>query len=259
MECKGEVMTYEEAMQKIEKLKIKAATEPDSDNYMCPVCRDDGGFLFRIDGYETWIECDCMKKKRAVERMQNSGIIEEDRNKTLDDFKTFGERPLILAKETVKRYMDSFTEIKDNRQNSLLLMGASGRGKTMLGLIAAMNIINNHHVGVRYVSYRNMITELKHVIKDEYTYNAAMNKLISASVLFIDDLYKGKITESDINIMYEIINTRYLARKPLIISTEKTFNELTDVDEAIGSRIIEMSKGYIVQFDRATPNYRTGR
>lgn len=252
-------MTYEDAMKKIEELKEKAATDQDSNNYLCPVCRDEGGFLFKIDGYETLIECDCMKKRRAVERMKNSGIIEEDRNKTLDDFKTFGEKPLITAKETVKRYMDSFSDIKDNRQNSLLLMGASGRGKTMLGLVAAMHIINNHNAGVRYVSYRSMITELKQIVRDEYAYNAAMGKLISASVLFIDDLFKGKITESDINIMYEIINARYLSRKPLIISTEKTFQGLTDVDEAIGSRIIEMSKGYIVQFSTTTPNYRTGR
>lgn len=155
--------------------------------------------------------------------------------------------------------MVSFGDIKTDRNNSLLLMGASGRGKTMLGIIAAMHIINNHNTGVRYVSYRSMMTGLKHNIKDEYAYNNELGKLIGASVLFIDDLFKGKITESDINIMYEIINARYLQRSPVIISTEKTFQELTDIDEAIGSRIIEMSKGYIVQFNKSIPNYRTER
>ena len=34
---------------------------------------------------------------------------------------------------------------------------------------------------------------------------------------------------------------------PLIISTEKTCQELLEIDEAIGSRIIEMSGEYIVE------------
>ena len=253
------MLSFEETNKIIEERKKQASTDPNRDKYNCPICRDDGWFPYMLGGYEVFIECECRKKSRAVERMDNSGIIEEDRCKTLDDFKTFGERPLMAAKEKVKSYMDSFSEIKENRNNSLLLMGASGRGKTMLGIIASMHIINNHDTGLRYVPYRNMITRLKQIITDEYSYNDEIGKIISAPVLFIDDLFKGKITESDINIMYEIINARYLERKPMIISTEKTLYGLTDIDEAIGSRIIEMSKGHIVQFDKTTPNYRTER
>ena len=71
----------------------------------------------------------------------------------------------------------------------------------------------------------------------------------------VDDLLKGKYTESDINIMCELINYRYLKRLPVIISTEKTQRQLLDVDEALGSRIIEMCKGFIVEFNESG-NYR---
>ena len=83
-----------------------------------------------------------------------------------------------------------------------------------------------------------------------------MYRLKNARVLFIDDLLKGKVTDSDINIMYEIINYRYLQRKAVIISTEKTIEQLLEFDEAVGSRLIEMSKGYIITFDNSVPNYR---
>ena len=43
--------------------------------------------------------------------------------------------------------------------------------------------------------------------------------------------------------------------QPIIISTEKTPDELIKVDEALGSRIVEMCKGYTVVFKNAQ-NYR---
>ena len=104
--------------------------------------------------------------------------------------------------------------------------------------------------------YRDEITRLKQEVTDEYAYNAHIGRLKNARVLFIDDMLKGRVTESDTNILYEVINHRYLAKLPLIISTEKTTQELLEYDEAIGSRLLEMSKGYIVEFDKSTPNYR---
>ena len=72
----------------------------------------------------------------------------------------------------------------------------------------------------------------------------------------IDDFLKGKLSESDVNIMYEIINYRYMNRLPIIISTEKSLDELLDFDEAVGSRIIEMCRYNIVKFSGRELNYR---
>ena len=75
-------------------------------------------------------------------------------------------------------------------------------------------------------------------------------------MLLIDDLFKGSVTDSDKSIIFEIIDYRYFNQKPLIISTEKTCEELLNIDEAIGSRIIEMSNGYIVENKGLKSNYR---
>ena len=93
------------------------------------------------------------------------------------------------------------------------------------------------------------------VITRTVTDSEEINRMKNVSVLFIDDLFKGKITKSDINIMYELINHRYLKRLPMIVSTEKYPKDLLSVDEALGSRIIEMSKGYVVEF-KESGNYR---
>jgi DNA replication protein DnaC len=91
---------------------------------------------------------------------------------------------------------------------------------------------------------------------DEEYYQNQVNKYKRARVLLIDDLFKGKLNATDINIMFEIINHRYLNQLPLIISTEFTADKLLDFDEAIGSRILEMCKDYTVELIGRENNYR---
>lgn len=69
-------------------------------------------------------------------------------------------------------------------------------------------------------------------------------------------LLNGKTTESDVNIMFEIINYRYLNNKPIILSSELIQDRLLDFDEAVGSRIIEMCKGRITEAKGIENNYR---
>ena len=83
-----------------------------------------------------------------------------------------------------------------------------------------------------------------------------MEKYLSPSVLFIDDFLKGKTTSTDSSYIYRIVNTRYLKQKPMIISTEKSVGEILDFDEAVGSRILEMSGENVVYFDANSENHR---
>jgi len=241
-------------IQEIKEAREKNGYTPPK--YECSICKDTETIFYMKDGYEYAKPCECAAKKAAMRRMKNSGIGEQDTKKGFAAFETFGEKPLIDAKTTSTDYYKRFDEIKGERDNSILLSGASGRGKTTLGLAVANNLMQSKNVAVLYMPYRDEITALKQEITDEYNYNERMRRLKNAPVLFIDDMLKGKITESDLNILYEIINHRYLARLPLIISTEKTPQELIDFDEATGSRILEMSKSHTVVFDKSVKNYR---
>ena len=75
-------------------------------------------------------------------------------------------------------------------------------------------------------------------------------------MLFVDDLFKGKITNSDINIMFELINHRYFNNLPMIVSSELSVGRLLDIDEALGSRLVEMTKGRVVELRGKELNYR---
>jgi len=186
---------------------------------------------------------------------EQSGISINDIDKTFKNFEPWNNQVRDM-KDKVTSYYIQFNNIKNDRYNSILLSGKSGCGKTHLSLALANNLLKNKEVEVVYMPYRDVITSLKQNMTDEEYYKKTLTKYQKAEVLLIDDLLKGNITKSDVNIMFELINYRYLNCLPVIISTECDQQRLLDFDEAIGSRIYEMSKGYVVEIKGEGNNYR---
>ena len=109
------------------------------------------------------------------------------------------------------------------------------------------------------MAYRETVTRLKQHITDETKYDRELKQYMRARVLYIDDLLKGKPTEADVNIMYGIVNYRYMNCLPVIVSTEKSLDEILMFDEAVGSRLIEMCRKNIISLQGKDLNYRMGR
>lgn len=211
------------------------------------------------NGYKVDYRCECYAVRQAREMMKQmmkrSGISAEFQKKTFDNFTTRNNQQLFNAKTKAIQYVKNFGQTEHDRYNSIMFCGQVGAGKTHLGTAICGELMNKG-VAVIYMAYRNAVTKLKQNIIDEEGYNRELNQYTSARVLYIDDLLKGRLTETDINIMYEIVNYRYMNNMPIIISTEKAPNDLLVFDEAIGSRLIEMCRGNIVQLQGKELNYR---
>jgi len=141
-------------------------------------------------------------------------------------------------------YLKYFPQLRSSRSNSIALLGKPGSGKTHL-LIAIANNLLGQGVGVLYFPWVEGFNDLKSnfdAIQDK------IHRIKQVEVLFIDDLFKGRrqITDFQIEQMFEIINYRYLNHLPIMISSEKDIDQLCEIDEAIGSRIYEMTKNFTV-------------
>lgn len=220
--------------------------------YKCPKCKD---LEFIIEN-NVGRDCECRELRIYEEILENSGISTAFKNKTFGNYNIEGKaKTIINAKEAAMDYVRNYKQISTERNHSIAFLGQVGAGKTHLSIAIANNLMKKL-VAVLYMPYRDTITQLKQLITNEESYQREINKYKSAKVLLIDDLYKGKITESDHNIMFEIINYRYLKGLPIIISSEKTALQFLDYDEATGSRIIEMCKGRLIEFEGIELNHR---
>lgn len=159
-------------------------------------------------------------------------------------------------KNAATNYYLRFKEIEKTKHNSIMFCGQPGSGKTHLCIALANNFIKKDGKRVIYMPYRDVITKLKQNILDKEYYKNIVGKYQLAEILLIDDLFKGKVNETDINIMFEIINYRYINKLPIIVSTEYLVEEMLSFDEAIGSRIYEMSKKFIIEIKGQENNYR---
>ncbi|MEW9082712.1 DnaA ATPase domain-containing protein [Caldanaerobacter subterraneus] len=217
----------------------------------CPICGG-SGFVFILDNYVT--DCICRKVIEYRNMLKKSGLSEAFRNRTFDNFVEWNE-VVRKAKKMAMDYVKNFNEIKGQSNNSIAFLGQVGAGKTHL-TIAIANELMKRLIGVLYMPYREAILKLKQNIMDEEKYWRTIEEYKTCPVLLIDDLYKGKVTDSDIAIMFEVINYRYFTGLPIIVSSEHRIKDLLNIDEAVGSRIIEMCRGYLIEFNGKELNYR---
>lgn len=219
--------------------------------YKCHKCKDKGYTYVYKDGYEFVQDCECMNVVKYQQMYKKAGIAKVFENCTFDNF-TIADKPEIIgqAKKVAQSYVKNY-----DRMQGIALLGQVGSGKTHL-CIAIANELLKQFVGVLYMQYREVLTHLKQNMLDEHFYQNELYKYKNTPVLYIDDLFKGKVNETDINIMFEIINFRYLNQMPIIVSSEYSIEKLLEFDEAIGSRIIQMCKGYIVELEGVNLNHR---
>lgn len=229
-------------------MKICEETEK---SYKCTKCRDMTFILVENEA----LPCECRALREAEDILKKSGIGKEFRNKRFDNFDFSRSMATMEGYKKAMDYENEFLDIENNRCNSVMFLGQVGSGKTHLSM-AICNELMDRGISVVYMGYRDAITGIKQNMMDSVYYNKMMNRYKSARVLFIDDLFKGKITDSDVNIMFELINHRYFNNLPVIISSECGVGRLLDIDEALCSRLVEMSRGRVVEFRGRELNYR---
>lgn len=212
------------------------------------------------NGYEAMKKCICTIKKEQTAILKSSGIAEGFRSKRLDNFNTqITADEVTLAKQMAMDYVAEFKTIRKDRNNSIAFYGCVGSGKTHLS-IGIANELLEMGIPVRYMEYRKVIDKIKRNRLDNEFYYKHIMRYKNVEVLLIDDLFKGafkggELNPSDLGIMYDIINHRYMEHKPIIVSSELRSRDLTNCDEAIGSRVAEMCKGRTIEISKGK-NYR---
>lgn len=120
-----------------------------------------------------------------------------------------------------QRYVDYWPEMR-GKNVGLLLWGGVGTGKSfMAGCIA--NALMEQEVAVYMTNFARIMNELNNAFSGR---NEVVDRLCGYPLLVIDDFGMERGTEYALEQIYNIIDSRYRSRKPLIVTTNLTLTEL---------------------------------
>lgn len=224
----------------------------------CPECLNRGYISVIKDDVIVQRECRCMITRRGFLKMKSAGFGKIAEKYTFDRYVTREEWQK-HAKEKAMKY------VSKNPDKWLFFGGQSGCGKTHLCTAVCMELINQRH-DVLYVLWRDLVHYMEQNRFEGANYNAKMRELQDIEVLYIDDFLKtthkdqyGKLkpSETELNTAYEIVNSRIIAGKKTIISSELHIKDISVLDEATGGRISEASENWqiMLNYDK-TRNFR---
>lgn len=241
----------------IKSLQVGSEVQNGLQKPICELCGDNGGFAVRNeDGIEVYKPCSCLDTQINEKRFSASKITFAFRSQTFDKF-NLANLPEVIrdAYRCSRSYLNSFEEIRHTRENSIALLGNPGSGKTHL-LMAICNELMDRGINVLYFPYVETFLEFK---EDVSRTNERVKRMQEVDVLFIDDLFKGRDlpTPYQIEILFSVINERYMQHKPILISSERDIEAMMAVDEALGSRINQMCKDFrVILLGGRDLNYR---
>ncbi|MGN1442593.1 MAG: ATP-binding protein [Acutalibacteraceae bacterium] len=210
--------------------------------YTCPVCRDTGFH----DGYY----CDCYKKLIRQTAVDELGISAQIRKCTFESFRLDcypnSVDPVLGISQreqmqTVYEYCRDWAKDFSHRSTGLIMLGKTGLGKTHLSL-AILGVVINKGYSVYYNSVQNIMDSLQkeHFGKTAYNSEEGIEgDLYESDLLILDDLGAEFSTQFTVAELYNILNTRMINSKPIIISTNLTVREIEEkYSQRIASRIV---------------------
>lgn len=191
-----------------------------------------------------------MRKREEMERVArlkgNSLMDEKFRSTTFDKFEIIKENTKLY--KMCLRYAEHFDEMAEKNQG-LLLYGPVGTGKSFAAACIA-NYLLDRMVPVVMTSFVKILQSVQ-FFSGEDAEQKFINRMNEAKLLIIDDLGAERNTDFALEKVYNIIDSRYRAKKPLILTTNLSLmqmQETTDIRYSrIYDRIFEMC--YPVEFN----------
>ena len=203
---------------------------------ICQVCKKELELHLYSDGGKVCDECTKMKSRAdAPEKyLMSLGVGKRHSVCTFENY-TGNES------ERIKEIIDvNFGE------NVLIQSANVGNGKTHIAVATLLKfgLINSGYH--KFVNFSNLMLEIKATFNREVSEGESeiVKKYCNYGMLVIDDIGAEKGSEYSISILYVILNNRYEAAKPTIITSNMSGEEIIS---QYGKRILSrLRSGYLV-------------
>ena len=213
--------------------------------YECDKCKDTGYIGNKI--------CSCFKQALINEAYKQSNIfkIKDENFETFDfgyysstnDKQKYGiEKSPLENIDAIRKLAYNFSHnLDDPAQKNLLFTGSTGLGKTFLANCVAAEAIKQGES----VIYQTAPILLDKMVDYKFKFNKTeaereeYEKIFDVDLLILDDLGTEAMNSAKFSELFNILNTRLLKNKKILISTNLTPQEIKrEYEERIFSRFV---------------------
>jgi DNA replication protein DnaC len=219
-----------------------SAPLPAQDEAACPLCH--GAHFVQPDvplGHPDFgraMPCRCAEEEDQEERAarlrrySNLGPLSR---LTFDNLIRLGRNPEVSAQKRFQRCVEDAEAFAKDPQGWLVLVGASGCGKTHIAAAIANRCIESGTPAL-FVVVPDLLDHLRAAYKPdaEIAYDDLFDQVRNAPVLVLDDLGTHSATPWAQEKLFQIMNHRYNARLPTVVTTNVP---LSKFDERLRSRL----------------------
>jgi DNA replication protein DnaC len=224
----------------------------------CEICKYDGYYFIKKDGKNYRQTCRCNKDgvlSEIINKIKKANIPFKYKNIKIQDYKAESYTLInnrMLAKKIISminNYIMNFNKTQSNDLNFerdgkglFFYSETKGSGKTMLSIAIGKELVRRHLKSLIFIKTIDLINE----IQKTYGYDAVenthdiLNRYKNIDVLILDDLGMEKTTDNVNNNLFDILDTRLLAKKITIITSNFKIETLKS-DDRIINRISEMT------------------
>ena len=189
-------------------------------------------------------ECDCQREKRlecesAEERRRHLDTVMELKRRgftdlTMQEWTFAHDNGKCPQMSKAHLYVEHWEQMRENNYG-LLLWGKVGTGKSYFaGCIA--NALMEQEISVRMTNFSAILNDLTASFEGRNEY---IERLCRFPLLILDDFGMERGTEYGLEQVYNVIDSRYRSRKPLIVTTNLSLTELQNPQDTAHARIYD--------------------
>ncbi len=176
----------------------------------CTNCQGTGMVVRTINGDRVASPCRCNSLQRRVQLFNEAHIPGKFMGSWIEDLEETHR-----SQKEIKYRLLKYRESYRHTEAGFLLWGEPGVAKTHLlcGLIGHLTL--ERGISCRFIEFMRLIMDLKHAYSKGQWDSEVIAPLLSTEVLVIDELGKGRNSDFELDILDQLISSRYNAQRTI--------------------------------------------